>query len=78
MIFKKPAPPWIGWQLKWYVFALVVPSILTFIHRMVNWIETGSLDLSMTQPLYMALVGLPMYIIGGGLEEIGWRGVLLP
>lgn len=29
-------------------------------------------------PLYVALLELPIMIIGGGIEEIGWRGFLQP
>jgi membrane protease YdiL (CAAX protease family) len=29
-------------------------------------------------PLYIALIEMPFMIIGGGLEEIGWRGFLQP
>ena len=32
----------------------------------------------MEKPLYLALISLPIMIIGGGLEEIGWRGYLQP
>lgn len=62
----------------WYLFAVAVPFILTIIPRIVDWLVTGNLDLSFEQPLYMALISLPIFIIGGGLEEMGWRGVLLP
>lgn len=31
-----------------------------------------------TMALYMGLLYIPMNIIGGGLEEIGWRGILQP
>jgi membrane protease YdiL (CAAX protease family) len=29
-------------------------------------------------PIYMVLIILPVMIIGGGLEEVGWRGFLQP
>lgn len=29
-------------------------------------------------PMYIALLELPIMIIGGGIEEIGWRGFLQP
>ncbi|USK53013.1 CPBP family intramembrane metalloprotease [Cytobacillus solani] len=31
---------------------------------------------TMENPLYLALIEFPIMIIGGGLEEIGWRGYL--
>lgn len=30
------------------------------------------------KPIYMAFLQIPLMIIGGGLEEIGWRGFLQP
>lgn len=33
---------------------------------------------ALKQPLYIALISFPIMIVGGGLEEIGWRGFLLP
>jgi len=33
---------------------------------------------TVANPLYMALINFPIMIIGGGLEEIGWRGYLQP
>ena len=33
---------------------------------------------TMQKPLYMAVLSFPMMIIGGGVEEIGWRGFLQP
>lgn len=33
---------------------------------------------SRKMPIYYGLLMLPMNIIGGGLEEIGWRGILQP
>ena len=35
-------------------------------------------ETSQGYPIYMFLVFLPVMIIGGGLEEIGWRGFLQP
>lgn len=32
----------------------------------------------MEKPLYLVLINFPIMIIGGGLEEIGWRGYLQP
>ena len=32
----------------------------------------------MQKPLYVALLSFPIMIVGGGLEEIGWRGFLQP
>lgn len=32
----------------------------------------------MVSPLYISLISLPLMVIGGGLEEIGWRFILQP
>ncbi|MDR1065640.1 MAG: CPBP family intramembrane metalloprotease, partial [Oscillospiraceae bacterium] len=29
-------------------------------------------------PLYLTLIGFPLFFFGGGSEELGWRGVLQP
>jgi uncharacterized protein len=65
-------------HVKWYALAILTPFFLTFIPRFTNWLGSGELDLSMEQPLFMSVATLPIYIIAGGLEEVGWRGVLLP
>jgi uncharacterized protein len=62
----------------WYFYAVLVPLCLTMIPRIIDWLITGKLDLTFTEPLYMAFLSLPIYIIAGGLEESGWRGVMLP
>ncbi|WP_066498095.1 CPBP family intramembrane glutamic endopeptidase [Abyssisolibacter fermentans] len=51
----------------WYVFIIVVVLINSVIQTIVP-----------KQPFYVAIVTLPIMIIGGGLEEIGWRGFLQP
>lgn len=33
---------------------------------------------TIVSPLYMALISLPTMVIGGGLEEVGWRFILQP
>jgi len=62
----------------WYVFLFLVPLVLTA----VSWISSLTTPDSITpffnQPVYMVLVLLPVMVLGGGVEEIGWRGVLLP
>ncbi|MBE5106193.1 CPBP family intramembrane metalloprotease [Bacillus thuringiensis] len=53
----------------WYVLIVV----LAFISCYLPTIFGGA---TMQKPLYVALLSFPIMIIGGGLEEIGWRGFL--
>ncbi|MFK4326307.1 membrane protease YdiL (CAAX protease family) [Bacillus sp. RC55] len=55
----------------WYVLIVV----LAFISCYLPTIFGGA---TMQKPLYVALLSFPIMIIGGGLEEIGWRGFLQP
>lgn len=55
----------------WYILII----ILAFISCYLPTIFSGA---PMQKPLYMALLSVPMMIIGGGVEEIGWRGLLQP
>ncbi|EOO19907.1 CPBP family intramembrane glutamic endopeptidase [Bacillus cereus] len=55
----------------WYVLIVV----LAFISCYLPTIFGGAM---MQKPLYVALLSFPTMIVGGGLEEIGWRGFLQP
>ncbi|WOA55663.1 CPBP family intramembrane glutamic endopeptidase [Bacillus mycoides] len=55
----------------WYVLIVV----LAFISCYLPTIFGGA---TMQKPLYVALLSFPTMIVGGGLEEIGWRGFLQP
>ena len=57
--------------LSWYIFVISLAFIACFLPTL--W--GGAV---MEKPLYLALIELPIMIIGGGLEEIGWRGFLQP
>lgn len=48
---------------------------LAFVYCFLPTLLNGT---ALKQPLYIALFQFPIMIIGGGLEEIGWRGFLLP
>ena len=63
---KNPRHP-----LAWYLFTIGLAFAACFLPTL--W--GGA---SMENPLYLALISLPIMIIGGGLEEIGWRGYLQP
>ncbi len=62
----------------WYIFILAVPLAQTFLPYFINSIITGKQQLIVLQPVYMLFAMIPVMIIGGGLEELGWRGVFLP
>ena len=67
-------------DLKWYVAALVLPVLVALIAYGVFVIADGTPMLSPeTPPLYVyPLALLFVMILGGGLEEPGWRGFALP
>ena len=62
-------------HLLWYVFIIIVVLILSIVRRIVPY---GVGDGIIKQPVYFTILYLPMMVIGGGLEEIGWRGFLQP
>lgn len=55
----------------WYLLIIIFTLLYTGIPMILSHGTTIA-------PLYMIFVNIPVMIIGGGLEEIGWRGVLLP
>ncbi len=57
--------------LSWYLFAFGLAFAACFL-------PTFWGGATMMNPLYLALIELPIMVIGGGLEEIGWRGFLQP
>lgn len=62
----------------WYLFVIFVPFALFSISFVVNInsVETGTQLFS--RPVYYLIPAIISNILLGGLEEIGWRGVLLP
>ena len=62
----------------WYLWIILIPFFLYFIPMLAEYIKTGIYKPIFNQPIYMVLVYLPVMILGGGLEETGWRGLLLP
>ncbi|MFF5993150.1 type II CAAX endopeptidase family protein [Lysinibacillus sp. KU-BSD001] len=63
---KNPRHP-----LIWYLFTVGLAFLACFL-------PTFWGGVSIKNPLYVALINFPIMIIGGGLEEIGWRGYLQP
>jgi len=58
---------------KWFLFALLIPSVLWALA------EVGSMAVNKSiVPAWTALTGLPVILIVNYGEEIGWRGYALP
>jgi membrane protease YdiL (CAAX protease family) len=57
--------------LVWYIIIVV----FAIIFKLVPFFLFGGIK---RLPVYMILLQLPLFILIGGLEEIGWRGLLLP
>ncbi|AIK39646.1 putative membrane protein [Bacillus pseudomycoides] len=53
----------------WYILLIVLAFISCYLPTLFG-------GATMQKPLYVALLNFPMMIIGGGVEEIGWRGIL--
>lgn len=62
----------------WYIGILILPLIISGVCWLFNLLITGKSVLFLSKPVYMVLLFIPSMIIGGGLEEVGWRGMLLP
>lgn len=62
----------------WYLFVIIVPFILYSISFIVNVCTVRTETQLFSKPLYFIIPAVVSNILFGGLEEIGWRGVLLP
>ena len=62
----------------WYVGILILPLIISGVCWLFNLLITDKSALFLSKPVYMVFLFIPFMIIGGGLEEVGWRGMLLP
>lgn len=58
-------------NLLWYIIIILLALSQSFLPFLIG-------EATVAQPTYMIIIMLPFMIIGGGLEEIGWRGLLLP
>lgn len=58
-------------HIGWYIF--VIGLAFTYMSLPV-FIGEGSIK----GPFYIVILAFPIMIFGGGLEEVGWRGLLLP
>ncbi|GAB6929156.1 CPBP family intramembrane metalloprotease [Paenibacillus sp. JCM 10914] len=61
--FKQP--------IRFYIF-IIIAAVVSYVIPIV--MDTSTI----TAPLYIALLSLPIMIVGGGLEEVGWRLILQP
>lgn len=69
------------WRLStfWWVAALAVPPAVAWLIECIDIAASpGPVQGPPLQPLSRLVVLFPMMIVGGGLEELGWRGVLQP
>jgi len=62
----------------WYAGIILVPVLLSGVAWLLHFIILGRTGPFMTNSIWAGILILPVMIIGGGTEEIGWRGVLLP
>lgn len=62
----------------WYMGIVVVVSLYSISRWLIYSLSQGFSEGLFRLPAYMVIVLLPVMVIGGGLEEVGWRGVLLP
>jgi uncharacterized protein len=64
-------------NILWYLFIVLVPLLLSGVAWFVNCAFGNNSGSFLTKSIWSVFAILPIMIIGGGLEEIGWRGVLL-
>ncbi len=63
----------------WYLVVLLLPYIIQLLTFVVTRIfDQEALYATDLQPWYLIFSTYVTMIIGGGLEELGWRGIMLP
>ncbi len=64
--------------LKWYLLPIAIVLLMTFVgFAIVQLFFKESVQPLTIQPWYMIFPLFLQMIIGGGLEELGWRGILV-
>ncbi len=65
-------------SLKWYLAPIAVALLMTFVGFVIVQLFFRDSVQSLTiQPWYMIFPLFLQMIVGGGLEELGWRGILV-
>jgi membrane protease YdiL (CAAX protease family) len=64
-----------NFTFKTSIYHYVLISFLLAIHFIIPILLMST---NREMPIYFGVLMIPMMIIGGGLEEIGWRGILQP
>ena len=63
----------------WWLAALTVPAaVAALLERLALWAGGPGLQAPPVRPVTDVLLLFPTMILGGGLEELGWRGVAQP
>ncbi|MDF2883955.1 MAG: amino protease [Clostridiaceae bacterium] len=65
-------------NILWYIGILTIPLIISGISWLLTLLLSSNPEQFLQKPIYLVFAYIPIMIIGGGLEELGWRGVLLP
>jgi uncharacterized protein len=66
-------------RITWWVAACAVPVLFALGKEWIAvWAGGYAVTASVLEPVAKVLVLFPTMIIGGGLEELGWRGVAQP
>lgn len=61
----------------WYIAIFLLPLAISGFSWIVNGLLQQQNGPFLREPVFMIIGMLPVMIIGGGSEEIGWRGLLL-
>ena len=63
----------------WYIVALGLPFALGLLSiAIAAWLDPNNLSRVAIRPWYWVFAYFAGMIVGGGLEELGWRGVMQP
>jgi len=62
----------------WYLWIIVAPLVLFTIPWTINYLSNGPTEPLLRGKIHIIIPLILVNIILGGLEEVGWRGVLLP
>jgi uncharacterized protein len=63
----------------WYVWVLAIPPMMAFgVEHIAAWCSPKDIRLAALEPLARLPLLFVSMTVGGGLEELGWRGVAQP